>query len=200
MAGGSPPKLPLGLDQWIYAIPYGAVSYLAASLTPWMPLWGIIGLTLLGYATAFLGKRTGHGQYLDLGTWTRKITPEKLDFLVELVFGKDKNALEDNVKGNPNRDRFGLFVTGAVVASGCSIALMLSPGGIIPGLLVLLGGGAKAAAYTFGWSLDEKLKGTLGDKLRPHHLHEPTGIGEYLTGFLGGLPLFFIGLTLLFSP
>jgi len=22
MAGGGPPKLPLGLDQWIYAIPY----------------------------------------------------------------------------------------------------------------------------------------------------------------------------------
>lgn len=172
MCGGAPPKLPLGLDQHLYAVPYALVTYLALNVSGASVAIMAIG-TFLAYLGAFLGKRTGHGQYMDLGSWESKVDPERLDSVVRLFWGPDINTLEDTSKGNYWRDFTGLVVTGFLVSIVASLALLFT-GHLLLGLGVLLGGAAKGVAYMIGW------KSPIG---------KPTEIGEFLTGVFGGLPL-----------
>jgi len=188
MAGGGAPKLPLGLDQWIYAIPYGVAA-------------GFVGTYIeifVSFALAFLGKRLGHGQYFDLGMWTRTTTAEKIDFIVRIFYGKDINTIQDNVAGNPKRDLFGLSLTGLVVGLGLGITLIIN-GAILFGILVLLAATAKGYAYYICKHHEitvRKVLSAIGIKFDEEHGH--TEPAEWVTGFIGGLPVFaFIFISIL---
>lgn len=137
MCGGGRPRLPWGLDQWLYAIPY-ALVVLFANLTV---IGGFTGaLALVG---AMLGKRTGHGQYLSIGR--RRQPPaldEKLDFIVRFFMGPQRRP-------DRKRDLVGMLVTGTAV--GLLPALFLVAGGhVAAAALVLLSGSAKCLGYWFG--------------------------------------------------
>ena len=177
MCGGGFVKLPYGLDQWLYAFPFAILGYLSIG---W---WGV----LLAGIFAFLGKRTGHGQYMDLGSWTGIVKPERLDLIVKWFFGKDPNKTHQGA-GSKVRDFFGLCVTGAFTALGASIALALG-GHLWLSLIVFLGGAAKGVAYLVGWDAWWPEMG--------HNLDEPTEVGEFFCGFFAGVPLFFSILWLL---
>ena len=73
--------IPFGLEQWLYALPYGLI-FIGS-------LWGIPA-----YIAAVLGKRTGHGQYIHLGYLPRQdySMDEKLDFLLVPFFGVDRGG------------------------------------------------------------------------------------------------------------
>lgn len=79
MCGGSKPKLPLGLDQLLYAVPFASVAYAAV---------GPVGL--VAYPTAVLGKRTGHGRGMDLKTPHLEVgsKPEKVEILIRWLEGR----------------------------------------------------------------------------------------------------------------
>jgi len=172
MCGGAPPKLPLGLDQWLYAIPYGVVGFLTGGY-----IWAAVA-----YATAFIGKRTGHGQYFDLGL--NKIPPgdnvEKVDFIVRLLYGKDEG-------GNFWRDLFGLTLTGVLVSIGAGVGLIFNSHYIL-GAVILLTGAAKGLAYVIGHKLPT---------IPIPWFDEATAVGELLTGLFAGLGLAFTIITLL---
>ena len=156
MAGGAPPKLPWGLDQWLYAIPYA----FHAPVTSW---WAI-----LGYAGAFLGKRTGHGVFMDLGTWEKPTDDERLEFIIKPLKGKLHPYWYDFL---------GLALTGISVSLLAGVVLSAS-GHILPGIILALSGLTKAPAYAIGWLIYPNNKGK-GIK----YLNEATAIGEFLTGF-----------------
>lgn len=133
MCGGGWPKLPAGLDQWLYALPYGL---LCLPLGPW---------AILAYAGAFLGKRTGHGNFMDLGRWTKPAKPERLEFLI------------DHLKVRLPAfwyDAAGLALTG--------IAVTIIPGIILAfhhpaaGAILALSGATKAPAYMIGRGSTER--------------------------------------------
>lgn len=167
MCGGGKPKLPWGLDQWIYALPYGLIPLFSSA--PWF--LAILG-AFVAFATAFLGKRTGHGQYFDLASSTKVIKPEFFDFAMDPIFGDDPNEIRIG-PGNYWRDLTGLALTGAVVPLGLSIFLLCT-GHWVAALLVFLSGAAKAHAYVVGYSQTK---------------FTPTVVGEYGTGYYGALGL-----------
>lgn len=165
MNGGGFYDLPFGLDAHLYALPYAILGCIYG---------GFFGF-VLGYTFAFIGKRTGHGQYMDLGTWNKEVEPEKVDFLVQLAYGKD-------TYNNKWRDLFGLTLTGLLVAIGAGFVLIFT-GHVFMGLGVLLGGSLKGIAYLIGWNCDDLLHNATED------LREPTAMGEFLTGVFGGFPV-----------
>lgn len=182
VTGGGFVDLPLSLENWLYALPYGVLSYLAVSLSFSLDLTYEILSGLVGFAGAYMGKRTGHGQYMDLATWKRTIEPEKLDFIVKLFFGEDRNVAQTG-KGDYWRDVFGCVVVGIAVPFIPTIILMAS-GMYFLGFLLILGGAAKGLAYMFGWWVYPEYP--RGD---PQGLSSPTHLGEFFTGIFAGIPL-----------
>lgn len=202
MCGGAPPKLPLGLDQWLYAIPYGVVAYLAVA-NPSVA----IAAAVLSYFGAFLGKRTGHGQWFSLGEVVKAIEPEKLDFVATAFFGEDPRCFEKfksmrgkNINDYTNdelaaiyyemvkygetklywRCVFGLGVSGLAVgllAGGTLIAT----GHTLAGLVLIVGASLKGFAYPIGRWLDVNINS------KNSEWDEPTEWGEFLTGLFGWL-------------
>lgn len=178
MCGGAPPKLPHGLDQWIYALPYLAAPLVFCGLN------FVSVAAPFAYISAVFGKRAGHGQYMDLGFTVRSTEPERLDFLVLLLMGKDHNpaAMNPTVltrKERYARDALGLIFTGLSVTLMCGLVIALA-GEVLTGLLICLSGALKAPAYMIGWAIYPAAQG----KGIPH-LNEATAIGEFLTGFFG---------------
>ncbi len=154
MAGGGWPKLPFGLDQHLYAIPYAAVCYPIAG-------WWCAA----AYVGAFLGKRTGHGGYIDLGT-SEKVRHHRADIFLEALRGKIPEYWYDFI---------GLIITGIAVTliPGLAVAVHSS---LLWGSVLILSGALKAPAYAIGWRMDVFNKGPLD---------EPTAQGEFFTGFFG---------------
>lgn len=197
MAGGGAPKLPLGLDQWIYAIPYGLAGILASihvkqSIDVFglidLPLWGLFGL--ISYLIAFLGKRLGHGTYFDLATSLKKIIPERIDFLVRPFFGKDPNSVAAGVPGDRDRDLFGLTLTGLVVGLGL-IGVLLYVGQPLWALVIGITTAAKGPLYLLSLKHNATVRKVLS-KIGIH-MDDPKGHtepGEWLTGIVGGLGVF----------
>lgn len=166
--------------DFIWGIPFVIVTVVALKGTSLGILW-IILLSVLTLGGATLSKRMGHGQYMDLGTWTKKIEPQRIDPLVEAMWGVDRNTLEDNVKGNYWRDFTGLAITGLVGVLIPSTILLVT-GHPLLALLVLLGGALKAVGYFLGWWLWP---------------NKATEVGETLTGAFVGVALGIVLIVLL---
>lgn len=187
MCGGAPPKLPLGLDQWLFAIPVVLVLYsLLAPLG--LPFLTISLLIAAGYFGAFLGKRTGHGGGMDLAHSPKEPNagrePEKLEYLMLWLHGKIDQRLYDLI----------LVTLTGVAVTFVSAVICFCYGLIIPGIILLIAGAAKGLAYEIGWRLFDVEAGAGRvnghTMLRyPQHLDHPTAIGEFLTGIFLGLGL-----------
>ena len=171
MCGGMKPKLSWGLDQWIYALPYGALPTVALwALNPFVAA----GLGFLSYAGAFLGKRTGHGGWMDLGTWLKERSDERLEFVGKFIRGKIPEYWYDAIM---------LSVSGVAVSLVASASIaVVNPLAALP---TLIGGPLKPLPYMLGWKLHPK--GESPSKI--HELDEATEVGEAGTGFLGYLGL-----------
>lgn len=121
--GGGWPKIPFGLDAWILALPY-------------LLFWPVLGWwTLLGYAGAVVGIRSGHGSgfhYWDKFKKTR--TVEKIEALIS-------GALSYHVQ-----KVLIMALTGLAVPLVCAIALA-AHGFYLAGGILALSGGLKAVAY-----------------------------------------------------
>lgn len=175
MCGGAPPKLPYGLDQWFYALPY-----LLAGVPAGLAIATVLGvkkenrkyfttLALLPYTAAFLGKRTGHGGGIDLGTSGKVREDEKLEFIVKPLHGKIPEYWYDVLL---------LSVTGlAVTILGGTGIMCIDPEA---GIVVALSGLLKGPAYMIGRAIYPR-----GSGRGIPHLNEATAIGEFLTGFFG---------------
>lgn len=188
MCGGAPPKLPYGLDQWLYAIPF-AVN--AAVILTGLPLWLEIILVATSYAGAFVGKRTGHGGGMDDARSEKEPgagrTLEKVEYLIyPWLYKKVSRKLYDFVL---------VTLTGLAVTLASAIAFFYN-GSILSGIVMIISGGAKGIAYQIGWKLFdmEKAKGYVeivnGQrhmKRYPKYLDEATAIGEFLTGTFNAL-------------
>lgn len=187
MAGGGWPKLPWGLDQWLYALPYAAVY----CFLPWE--WYVnLPVALAAYGLGVLGKRMGHGQYFHLNFSPRQ--PEELDEKIEpfvrFFFGFDRGG-----QGSKRywRGVFGLAVTGAICAIGAAVALAAA-GHWLPAAIIFIGGAAKALAYMLGWWARKQaekagLCGLHTDAARVKtvwdKVFQPTVWGEIITGVFG---------------
>lgn len=178
MCGGAPPKLPFGLDQWIYALPYLFITFpaLIIMLMTINPRRGYkqylpIMLALAGYSGAVLGKRTGHGGGMDAGHSDdepyNSREPEKLEFLILWLHGKIPQYWYDILL---------LTITGLAVTllSGIIVAF-INP---FWGVFLALSGATKGVAYMIGWHHYPTGEGN-GFKW----LNEATAIGEFLTGY-----------------
>lgn len=179
MCGGGPPKLPYGLDQWLYSLPYlliclPAVAVIAALLGAtkesrkrYYPL------VLLPYGGAVVGKRTGHGGGIDAGTSEVVRDDEKLEAIIKPLHGKISEYWYDILL---------LAVTG--IATTLVAGIMLAFLNVWAGMAVALSGLTKGPAYMIGWAIYPNGSG----KGIPH-LNEATAIGEFLTGFFAYLIL-----------
>lgn len=162
MCGGASPGLPWGLQQWLYALPY-------AVLVAPVSLWWV----LPAYLAAVMGKRTGHGGGMDLGTSTKARDPEKLEYLILPLHGRIPEYWYDALL---------LALTGLAVTLVPGIVLA-AYGHIATGLIIAASGLLKAPAYMIGWAIFPTAKDD-GD-FWSDDLDEATEIGEFLTGFFG---------------
>ncbi len=182
MCGGAPPKLPWGLDQWIYAIPYFAIcapagtAFIAAIFAdrdfdrkPRLKIYEGLFL-LLPYSLAFTGKRTGHGGGMDLGHNNKEPgagrEPERLEFLIAPLHGKIAQYWYDALL---------LAVTGLAVTLVAGLIVCFV--NVTAGLLIIVSGPLKALAYMIGWAVYPDGSGS-----GIPYLDEATAIGEFLTG------------------
>lgn len=133
--GGLVPAMPRPMDQILFALPFAAIVYKASSRNT-IAFFIVLALTVLAIAT-------GHGQYMDLGGVNYPVSPERLDFIVQLFFG------DDNFH-NYWRDFFGLAVTGAAVTLPAGIGLMIYKN-YWQGAVLALSGASKALAYAIAW-------------------------------------------------
>lgn len=173
MCGGAPPKLRWGLEQWVYALPYLVVSLpvttaLAVVLSVKKDNRRYFkAIALLPFLGAVAGKRTGHGNALDLGRLPHPADDEQLEFLIKPLFGKISDYWYDVLL---------MAVTGLATTLVTGLLfLFYAP---FYGLLILLSGLMKGPSYMGGWAIYPNGSG----KGIPY-LNEATAIGEFLTGF-----------------
>jgi hypothetical protein len=180
MCGGGPPKLPLGLDQWLYAVPYFLIG-LPIILPAWALFlktpktikgWRIWLVLAIAYIAAVTGKRTGHGGGIDMGHSSEEVgagrDPEKLEYPILWLNGVIKTYWYDALL---------LGITGIVGTIPAGIILSFFHGGA--GLLLAVSGATKPLAYMIGWAVYPNGHG----KGIPH-LNEATVLAEFLTGFV----------------
>ena len=166
MAGGGGPKLPLGLDQWLYSLPY-------ALLAPATGLWAV-----LAYSGAFLSKRTGHGRGMSLKEPMKPGSePEKLEYLILWLQPYLPNYVYKCLI---------LAVIGIAGKAGAAIALAAT-GNIVAGLFTLISGLGKPVAYMIGWTIFPDGGGNNDDY--PEEFNEATELGEGLSGLFDGITL-----------
>lgn len=117
MAGGmvyhwrghaSPAKkyFPRPFNQMLFALPYAVLC-----LPPATSHWGIPAVVLV---LTTLGVLTGHGRFMDLGSWGPPAKPETLEFIIRPL---------DRVLPGYWYDALGLAVTGLAVTLPAGIAL-----------------------------------------------------------------------------
>lgn len=181
MCGGGWPKLPFGLDQWVFALPFGLVIPLLLGFS--LSNTSVLVLSLVSYLGAVLFKRKGHGQWMDVGNMPYNPDGrEDLDYLVALFFGPDKGFEE-------SRDLFGLAVSGLSIHLGLVGALLYSSF-FVGAAIVALGGITKTVAYWIGWSLFEPYNPhTNPEKTKFYGLNHPTVFGEFFTGVFSYLSI-----------
>lgn len=184
MCGSGQYYLPYGLDQFVYSIPHGFAAYIALGGVL-APVWSI-PLSLVVYGLTVLSKRTGHGNWFDLGTSTEIVEPEKLDVIVNALYGKDPNFTKVG-SGDYWHDFFGLMVSGVAINLGLTLAFLFSFHPVLA-IVTFLMGCMKAVSYAIGWKIIPE-----GYRVPLHYplsdqVNEPSELGELLTGFCNSLP------------
>lgn len=162
--GGLRPETQMG-----FALPYALAVVLY-----WLPYSEPVafGLGLLSFTASLLAQLTGHGNFQDLGHFTKPTSSEKVEFLIKWL--------------KPHLPAYWYDVTGSALI-GLLITLM--PGALMASPFVSLSGALMAPAYMIGWYLwdhDVNLYKYIHEKLYPF-IDAPTAIGEYMSGvFLWG--------------
>lgn len=164
MCGGAPPKLPWGLDQFVFSLPY-------------LIFFPVIGIwqSVLSYAGAVLGKRLGHGNGMDLSYSKTRGNPEKVEKVILWLHGKISEYWYD-------------FLTLALTSLVANLILggfLIFTNPLIGGWFLVLSTLCKPVAYSIGWKIYPNFTGK-GIK----NLNEATQIGEFLTGFFQYLLIF----------
>lgn len=158
MCGGGKPKLPWGLDQFVYGLPY--------------LLCGDGLLRLVAYAGAVIGKRLGHGQYFWLAVLRGDPAgDERFDFIVRLFFGPDVDGPKRYW-----RNFFGMFLSGIFVPLASCI-ILIAQGHVLAAAILFAGGAMKPVCYAVAQHFYPYVEGdtkALG-----------TVYGEYGAGFFG---------------
>lgn len=193
MCGGAWPKLG-GLDQIIYAMPFAVITFLLLLPTVgplWEPYpWHVWAMAALAGATAFLGKRLGHGRGISLFEPLRG-DPERVEIVIRW--------LEPYL---PTWAYKCLILTLCEAVVWAGMALALSPWLMMAALI-------RPVAYLIGWGI--WLYAVENDYLRrthvapaflgaipvsvkrisflPDYLGVHTAIGEFLTGAFAGAVL-----------
>ena len=166
----------LSLEAFILTLPLIPILYFA----------GVhLALIALAYGAGVIAVRKGHGQYMTLPYSVKIINPEDWDIIVLPIFGADPRVarrhpvleeavLDKTIKEyGPKklywRNIMGLSVSGVAITLLSSI-LLLTKGLLLAGIVLLLGGAAKALAYDIGWRLKKN--------------DEATELAEYIRGAL----------------
>lgn len=118
---------PRPFNQIVFALPYAYVCY---DVISWWCLFIIIPTTL--------GLLTGHGKFMDLGSWKKDAEDETLEFLIKPLEGKISNYWYDVL---------GMGITG--------LAVTLAAGIVLASPLLALSGLLKAPAYMIGRNTEE---------------------------------------------
>lgn len=175
MSGGMPPKLPFGLDQWIYSTPYLVLMLLSINIFTFK----IVGIVLVCWVLAMLGKRQANRVFMDLGSWAEEVRkPHKYEVVIGFLKPKISNYWYDFI---------GLTLLGlaTVLAPGIFI---ITQGHLIAGLILLISGSLKGVSYAVGKILiPNGFNRWLRDSKYFKHVHEDTQVGELLTGFFAGI-------------
>jgi len=131
---------PRPFPQIALAIPYAYVTPMSLD-HPFVVAGVVLVLTTLAWLT-------GHGKFMDLGTWNPAAEDERLEFTIKW--------LEKSV--SPYwYDAIGLAVTGIAVSL---------PAGIATGNpLLAVSGALKAPAYMIGWKVSPKNATAIGETL-----------------------------------
>ncbi len=182
MCGGGPPKLPWGIDQWLYAAPFALMGFPAAGIiSAWCGFklcwtkniesegFGFeLLLLVLCFASVFLGKRTGHGNGISLGR-SPKGDDEPFELFIKGLHGKIPEYWYDVLLLS-----FTGFMTVLIPA------VVVAPFNLFAAALLILSGLLKGPAYMIGWAIYPE-----GSGRGIPHLSEATAVGEFLTGFFG---------------
>lgn len=160
MSGGGWPKLPAGLDQWLFALPY------ALLLAPLLGWW-----TVLPYVGAVIGKRAPNAPWLDLGR-SDKWRETSLTPFIDWLHGRVSEKTYDFV---------GLMISGLAAVLAPALALLIV-GEPAAACILVVSGALKASAYDTGWHWPD-FNGY------PEDINQPTEMGEALTGFFCGIGL-----------
>lgn len=161
MCGGAWPRLPWGLDQWIYALPYALMIFHVSGSWWLLPLCGV---------AVMIGKRVGHGSGIDLGRSQKIEAPRNL--LESLISNNFDEATPYQ------RDVIFLAATGQAVTF--LPALVVSFVSLPAALALAVSGALKGPAYMIGWATYPQ-----GSGRGISGLNEATAIGEFLTGLFG---------------
>jgi len=164
MCGGAPPKLPFGLDQFIFSLPY-------------LIFFDVIGLwqSALSYAGAVLGKRTGHGNGMDLAHVDYEGKPEKVEVLIRWLHDHIPRYWYD----------FILLALTSLMANVILGGFLIFSNPLVGAGFLILSTLCKPIGYAIGWKIYPNFTGK-GIK----NLNEATQIGEFLTGFFQYLLIF----------
>ena len=146
-------------------------------------------LSLIAVGLCALGKSTGHGQWMSLGTVWKYIKPERMDFVIKWFFGEDPRSKVGKSTEIYREIRMNklywrcvsgmalkgfLSVSGAVIAMGFInpwFSVIMSVGGILCGL-----------AYMIGWAVYPKHATVMGEVLKGVFAYGALGVcwGIYL--------------------
>lgn len=209
MCGGGKPKMPFGLDQWLYGIPAAVLAggAMYASSKYGFADWQFSAITGAVLVLTMIFKRMGHGQYMNLPFGLGKVTtPESIEFLLKPIFGEDPRTRDSWTKlSYPRREKdierygenklylrnfTGLGIVGLLPALPLALVLGFVCNLWILALLTLIGGFGKALVYDFSWRLFPSGKADWYiDPEAPDYKYEwkndwdtATDFGEGLTG------------------
>jgi hypothetical protein len=159
---------PRPFNQIVFAMPYAVIAFYASLVTvgsvvepyPWW-VWAVSGFVLV---MSTLGTLTGHGGWMDLGTWEKERDDERIEFIIKWA---------RKGYGGYWYDFTGLCLSGIAV-SLWSGAVLIVTGFIVPGICLVLSGALKGVGYAIGRAIDEE---------------HATDWGEFFTGLFMWAPL-----------
>lgn len=141
------PKVALSI---LWALPFGV-----------MPIYYFndiafgVSLALIAVGLSALGKSTGHGGWMDLGSWEKPRSKERMEFIIKPLHG-DMQEYWYDVLGMCLKGF--LSVSGAIIAMGFInplFSVIMSVGGLLCGL-----------AYMIGWAVYPKQATVIGEVLK----------------------------------